>query len=80
MGWTQRQQAKRLQAFKVIAHPTSTGTVVAVVVSHWAAGRRTDRIIGRYPIDLGDGLPVDEPGPLLLAMSDALADLADKYR
>lgn len=64
-------------AVKVIAHPTATGFSCAVVVSRWHGRDRVDRVVYRAPLDLGDEMSVDNPGPALLALSDALAQYAD---
>lgn len=71
--------AGRVQTFKILAHPTQYGAALVLVVSSWDAGRRTDRIVARRDLRVDDQLPLDEPGPLFLALSDVLADWALEY-
>lgn len=64
---------------KVLVHPVPTGYGVSLIISTWRGGRRHDRLVRGDYVDLGEQLPLDEPGAILLALSDHLAQAADTY-
>lgn len=64
---------------RLLVYPTRKGCMVRVLLRHHAGRGATDRILAGLDIDLGERLSMDEPGPLLLALSDALAQAADRY-
>lgn len=68
-----------LRVLQIMVFPDAGGAVVHV---HGYRGRgraRTRRDLFRTVVRVGEQLPLDEPGPLLMALSDALAEMSDNY-
>ena len=74
-----REHHAKVQTLKILVHPHRNGAAVGLVLATWDRGRRTDRILAREQLDVGEHLPLDEPGSLLLALSDWLAGAALRY-
>lgn len=72
--------AKPVRALRLVVHPTRSGCIVVLLGAEWSGSGRRDREFRRIAVELGDGLSMDDPGAALLALSDALAEIADTYR
>lgn len=73
-------RGQAVRALRLVVHPTRDGCIVVLLGAEWSHGGRRDREYRRVTVDLGDPLCMDDPGAALMALSDALADLADTYR
>ena len=68
------------RSFRAVVHPTRDGVHLVLVLHGGTYRRPTDRVVLNLEVTLGEPLPLDEPGPALLALSDALAQAADNFR
>lgn len=67
------------RALTVIAYPIDQGVWLSVRTRSGKGGNHADRVVLSGRLDLGERASNADFGPLLLAVSDALAAAADNY-